>query len=96
MSTMSNTPSPSKHEQSTTQSAANDEIIPLIIAANPGLILNYKAISALDPNKRTPSSFEHRFRKWKARAKELTPESADLMGGEAVKGAGEKCKYNQK
>lgn len=51
--------------------AAGEEIaIPVILATNPGIKLDYKTMSALDGTK-TASVFEHRFRKYKARAQEI-------------------------
>lgn len=84
--------SPSKREQSKNQAAANDEMIPLILATNTGVVLNYKAMSGMDPQNRTASSLEHRFRKWKARARELVLESVNNEEAEAVLKAGENYK----
>ena len=50
--------------------AVDDDIIPLLLAVHK-LVPNYKAMSALDQGGRTQSSFEHKFRKWRARAREL-------------------------
>ena len=48
-----------------------DDVIPLLLAVNPGIVVNYKRMAALDPKHRTWSSWEHKFRKLKARGKEL-------------------------
>lgn len=63
---------------------ALDDMIPLLLAANPGLTVNYKQMAALDKQKRTYSSIEHKFRKWRAIAKEIT-EGATTASGEASK-----------
>lgn len=68
--------------------ATNDDIIPIMIAANPGLTLNYKQMTVLDPQHRTYSSWEHKFRKWRAKAKEIMEGSATSKG-ESSKEAGE-------
>ncbi|MCJ1470836.1 hypothetical protein MMC07_009483 [Pseudocyphellaria aurata] len=78
-----NTTSPSMPNPAT----VNDDIIPVLIAANPGLILNYKQMTALDPHHRTNSSWEHKFRKWRARAKEIADGTAEVKG-ESSKDAG--------
>jgi hypothetical protein len=41
-----------------------------MIAVSPGMKLDYKLMSALDGTK-TPAALEHKFRKYKARAKEI-------------------------
>ena len=56
---------------SANSAGVNDDIIPLLLATTNNATINYKQIAALDPQQRTASSFEHKFRKWKARAKEL-------------------------
>lgn len=50
--------------------SADELLIPILIASNPGLKLDYKTMSALDGTK-TAGSFEHRFRKYRARAQEI-------------------------
>lgn len=59
-------------KESPQSSAANtaDEIIPLLLAAHK-LKPNFKEMSALDNKKRSESSFEHKFRKWRAKAREI-------------------------
>lgn len=69
-------------------SNANDDIIPVLIAANPGLALNYKQMTVLDPKHRTWSSWEHKFRKWRARAKDIVDGNAEV-NGESSKDAGD-------
>ena len=61
--------------QQTAQLNSNDDIIPLLLAANEGIKINYRKLSALDEHGRSESLFEQRFRKWKARAKELIHEA---------------------
>lgn len=59
----------------------NDDLIPLVIASHPGdLSLNYNKMKELDPQKRTYHALEHKFRKFKARAKEI----CDAEGGKAL------------
>lgn len=59
----------------------NDDLIPLVIASHPGgLSLNYNKMKELDPQKRTYYALEHKFRKFKARAKEI----CDAEGGKAL------------
>lgn len=57
----------------------NDDLIPLVIASHPGSMssLNYNRMNELDPQKRTYYALEHKFRKFKARAKEI----CDAEGG---------------
>ncbi|MCJ1426965.1 hypothetical protein MMC29_004868 [Sticta canariensis] len=70
------------------RAAIGDDIIPLLLAVNPGIVLNYRQMAALDPRHRTYSSWEHKFRKWKARAKEIA-EGAAKANGESSKAAGD-------
>lgn len=77
----------------------NEDLIPLVIASHPGgMSLNYKRMKELDPQKRTYYALEHKFRKFKARAKEI----CDAEGGKAldvgkasVEKAGAKSPNNQ-
>lgn len=77
----------------------NDDLIPLVIASHPGgLSLNYTKMIELDPQKRTYYALEHKFRKFKARAKEI----CDAEGGKpldvgkaSVEKAGAKSPNNQ-
>lgn len=69
-----------------TRPGGNDDLIPLLIASNPdGLTLNYKRMKEIDPQKRTYYALEHKFRKFKARAKEICDAEAAkaLEGGKA-------------
>lgn len=61
------------------RSAGNEDLIPLVIASHPGSMssLNYNRMIKLDPQKRTYYALEHKFRKFKARAKEI----CDVEGG---------------
>lgn len=54
-----------------TRPGGNDDLIPLLIAANADLTLNYSRMRDIDPQKRTYYALEHKFRKFKARAKEI-------------------------
>lgn len=70
--TMSPDPSPRKGRGS---AAANeDELILLLLASNPKLVLDYKAMSDLSNGTRTVYALQHRFRKLKASAKEMQTE----------------------
>lgn len=69
-------------------SASNDDIIPVLLAANPGLTLNYKQMAALDPQNRSYSTWEHKFRKWRASAKIIADGTAKATG-ESSKAAGD-------
>lgn len=77
----------------------NDDLLPLVIASHPGgLSLNYNKMKEIDPQKRTYYALEHKFRKFKARAKEI----CDAEGGKAldvgkasVEKAGAKSPNNQ-
>ena len=60
--------------------ATNDDVIPVLLAANPGITLNYKQMMALDPQHRTYSSWEHKFRKWRAKAKDIANGTAKANG----------------
>ncbi|MCJ1254443.1 hypothetical protein MMC24_002258 [Lignoscripta atroalba] len=55
---------------SNTLSITSDDLIPLLLAANPSIKPDYKLMSALDGT-RSASSFEHRFRDYRKRAKEI-------------------------
>lgn len=57
--------------------AINDDVIPILLAANPALHVNYRQMVVVDPQHRTYSAWEHRFRKWKAKAKELADATAN-------------------
>lgn len=69
-----------------TRPGGNDDLIPLLIAGNPGLTLNYNRMRDIDPQKRTYYALEHKFRKFKARAKEICDAEGakDLDVGKAV------------
>lgn len=69
-------------------SATNDDIIPVLLAANPGLSLNYKQMAAMDPQNRTYCTWEHKFRKWRATAKSIADGTAKDIG-ESSKVAGD-------
>jgi hypothetical protein len=51
--------------------APNDDIIPLILAAH-DFTPNYRAMAALDDQHRTVPALEHKFRKWRAKAREIS------------------------
>ena len=63
--------------------SAEDLLVPILIASNPGMKLDYKTMSALDGTK-TPASFEHRFRKYRARAQEILTTKAGDAGAGAI------------
>ncbi|KAI9876528.1 MAG: hypothetical protein M1830_006312 [Pleopsidium flavum] len=65
----------------TPSASAEDTLIPLMLAACPGMKLDYKRMSAIDGVK-SASSFEHRFRKYRVRAQEILA----ACGGDAVAG----------
>lgn len=69
-----------------TRPGGNDDLIPLLIAGNPGLTLNCNRMRDIDPQKRTYYALEHKFRKFKARAKEICDAEGtkDLDVGKAV------------
>ncbi|KAI4161445.1 MAG: hypothetical protein LQ342_004848 [Letrouitia transgressa] len=67
-----------------------DDVMPLFFAAHPTVVPKYKIMAALDPKKRTESSFEHRFRKWRQEGGALVEahggaEAVLALGGTAVK-----------
>lgn len=62
---------------------AEDLLIPILLASNPGMKLDYKTMSALD-GKKTPSAFEHRFRKYRARAQEILATRGGDVGAGAI------------
>lgn len=74
------------------QTAGSDEIIALYLAAHGHPVINYKQMAAMDLQNRTASAFEHKFRKWRARAKELSEEheNSDKVVDTEVKDNGEK------
>lgn len=65
--------------------SAEDLLIPILIASNPGMKLDYKTMSALDGTK-TPAAFEHRFRKYRARAQEILASSGGVAGAGEIPG----------
>ncbi|MCJ1469283.1 hypothetical protein MMC07_007916 [Pseudocyphellaria aurata] len=67
--------------------AINDDVIPVLLAANPNLTLNYQMMTTLDPQHRTYFAWEHKCRKWRAKAKELV--DAASANGESSKDAGD-------
>lgn len=77
----------------------NEDLIPLVIASHPGgMSLNYNRMKELDPQKRTYYALEHKFRKFKARAKEICDAEGgkNLDAGKAsVEKAGAKSLNNQ-
>ena len=62
----------------------NAELMVLLIAANPAINYNYKLMSALSGTT-TVFAIEHRFRKIKAKAKDLLEKVGDVEGLEPVK-----------
>ena len=91
---MSAASSPESKRRGST-SATEDDIIPLIIAGNPGLVLNYKQMAACSKGKYTWSSLEHKFRKWKAVAKELHADNVEGAEGGAASSTVETAKKRQ-
>ena len=91
---MSAASSPESKRRGST-SATEDDIIPLIIAGNPGLVLNYKQMAARSKGKYTWSSLEHKFRKWKAVAKELQVDKEEGTEGGAASSTVETAKKRQ-
>lgn len=69
-----------------TRPGGNDDLIPLLIASNPGLTLNCTRMRDIDPQKRTYYALEHKVRKFKARAKEIcnAENAKDLDVGKAI------------
>lgn len=85
-------------------SAVADDIIPLLLASN-NLTVNYNKMAAFDSQHRSFSSFEHKFRKWRVRAKEISEGVASAGGAhnpnagneilEGVAGAGGEPNLNE-
>lgn len=77
----------------------DDDLIPLVIASQPGgFSLNYNRMKDIDPQKRTYYALEHKFRKFKARAKEICDAEGSKaldVGKASVETAGAKSPSNQ-
>ncbi len=80
LATMSSPDSPTKRRDSA--SSYEEEVLILLLAANPSIVLSYKTMAALSGGTRTAASLEHKFRKWKARAKEIKAEHEQAEGAE--------------
>jgi hypothetical protein len=65
------TPTPTKSNRNPRRDYTADAVIPLLLAAHNMSTINYKGMAALDTEGRTESAFEHKFREWRAAAKEL-------------------------
>lgn len=74
-------PPPTTPEKSGGKLRPGNDLIPLVIASHPGgFALNYNRMTEIDPQKRTYYALEHKFRKFKARAREI----CDAEGGKAL------------
>ena len=74
-------PPPTTPEKSGGKPRPGNDLIPLVIASHPGgFSLNYNRMIEIDPQKRTYYALEHKFRKFKARAREI----CDAEGGKAL------------
>ena len=69
-----------------------DTVIPLLFAANPGIAPNYKKMSAMDSHGRTAVALEHKFRKWRAAAREILAAHPEEAGTDKVVGEPAKAK----
>lgn len=75
LATMSSPPGPTSPTKGRGSAApTEDELILLLLAANPKIALNYKGMAALSGGTRTASSLEHRFRKLKVQARGIKEE----------------------
>lgn len=63
----------------------NDDVVPILLATNPNIALNYKLMTAIDPQRRTFYAWEHKCRKWRAKSKDLV--DAASAEGESSKDA---------
>ncbi len=87
VATMSSPPGPTSPTKGRGSAApTEEELILLLLAANPKLALNYKVMAALSGGARTASSLEHRFRKLKVQAKELKDDHDRAHGIEGDEG----------
>ena len=73
---MSSPPAAHVNQDRKAQSAVStppeaDEIVSLLLAANPDMKINYKAMAAYSKGTRSASSLEHRFRQWRRNAEAL-------------------------
>lgn len=73
-----------------------DDIIPILLACSSNLSLNYKQMAALDRLHRTASSFEHKFRKWRAAAKQILEAAATTSAELGTTDAGDRKGPTQK
>ena len=78
------TPAPKGRKAGATDDDIGNDLMILLIASNPAITFNYKTMSAISGSM-TPFALEHRFRKIKAKAKEVREKAGDIEGLEAVK-----------
>ena len=55
-----------------------DSIIPLLFAAHPNLMPDYKKMAALDDHGRSNYALEHKFRKWRNASREIVEKHPEV------------------
>ncbi|KAL9102841.1 MAG: hypothetical protein Q9163_002056 [Psora crenata] len=61
-----------------------DNVIPVLLAALGNPAINYGAMAAMDEVGRTEYAWQHRFRRWKSMANDITAAHPDMAGGLAT------------
>lgn len=82
---MSSAPSPRGKPAAATDV---DSIMPLLFATIGNPSISFKKMAAMDPENRTESSLEHKFRKWRQKGREIAeknPEHAGSFGADTPK-----------
>ena len=83
---------------STVSNDANT-FMPLLFAAHPDLVPNYRRMAAMDDQKRTYSALEHKFRNWRQAGKNILAEKGeevDTAGVSPKKGPVANARRNKK
>lgn len=61
-----------------------DSIMPLLFATIGNPAISFKKMAAMDPENRTESSLEHKFRKWRQMGREIAEKNPEHAGSFAV------------
>ena len=57
-----------------------DSIMPLLFATIGNQSISFKKMAAMDELGRTESSFEHKFRKWRQKGREIAAQNPEIAG----------------
>ena len=78
----------SKGARAPTNSTDANSIIPLLLATIGNPTISFKKMAAMDELGRTESSFEHKFRKWREKGREIAAQNPEHFGTQESAGAG--------